>query len=401
MEVERILSTLAADDMEGRGIFKPGLDRAATFLAKEFGRAGLEKLDGADGYLQRFEYYSLSPQHTEITVAGESVGSDEFFVTGSHEAVLWATGDDVRIHLLGPDGNIRATFTELRGSDEKNLILIDRVHTEDFQRYRGFFGKGTRTKTLNDGGLNLFILTDHTSSEIFQVIIHQAVETLHLANVVGKISGVRSNEFVLFSAHYDHLGIIDPVEGDSIANGANDDASGTTAVVALARFFADSPPPERTLLFSLFTAEESGGFGSQYFSSQLDPDEIVAMFNIEMIGKPAVEGPNTAWITGFDRSSFGQILQAAVEGSPYTFYPDPYPGQNLFFRSDNATLARLGVPAHSISTAPIDVDPDYHKVTDEVSTLDIDHMTDTIKAIAAAAVTIVSGEATPTRITLE
>ena len=125
------------------------------------------------------------------------------------------------------------------------------------------------------------------------------------------------------------------------------------------------------------------------------------MFNIEMIGKPAVEGPNTAWITGFERSSFGEILQRAVEGSIYTFYPDPYPTQNLFFRSDNATLARLGVPAHSISTTPIDVDPDYHQVSDEVETLDLDHMTNTIAAIATAAGTIVSGEETPTRVSME
>ena len=122
------------------------------------------------------------------------------------------------------------------------------------------------------------------------------------------------------------------------------------------------------------------------------------MFNIEMIGKPATEGPNTAWITGFERSSFGRILQEAVDGTPYSFYPDPYPDQNLFYRSDNATLARLGVPAHSISTTPIDVDPDYHRVTDEVATLDLDHMTATIEALAKGAATIVSGAATPTRV---
>jgi len=222
-------------------------------------------------------------------------------------------------------------------------------------------------------------------------------EPYPLANVVGMIEGNRTDEFVLFSAHYDHIGIR-PGGEDTIANGANDDASGTTAVIELARFFEDQPKPERSLIFVAFTAEESGGFGSRYFSEQLDPEQIIAMFNIEMIGKPAVSGPNTAWITGYDRSSFGQILSDAVEGTIYEFYPDPYPDQNLFFRSDNATLARLGVPAHSISTTPIDVDPDYHQVSDEVDTLDLDHMTNTIRAIALAAETIISGEATPTRV---
>ena len=122
------------------------------------------------------------------------------------------------------------------------------------------------------------------------------------------------------------------------------------------------------------------------------------MFNIEMIGKPAVSGPNTAWITGWDKSDFGPLMQESAEGSGYEFYADPYPAQGLFTRSDNATLARLGVPAHSISTTPIDVDKDYHQVTDEVVTLDIAHMTNTIKAIVKGAEKIITGELTPTRV---
>jgi Zn-dependent M28 family amino/carboxypeptidase len=225
-----------------------------------------------------------------------------------------------------------------------------------------------------------------------------SVTELPLANVVGYIEGNRKDEYVLFSAHYDHIGIQRPVEGDSIANGANDDASGSTAVIMLADYFKAKSKPERSLLFVTFTAEEIGGYGSRYFSQQLDPDKLVAMFNIEMIGKPATDGPNSAWITGFDKSDFGQILQKSVEGTEYKFYPDPYPTENLFYRSDNATLARLGVPAHSISTTPIDVDPDYHQVSDEVKTLNLEHLANTIKAISAGAATIISGEATPTRV---
>jgi Zn-dependent M28 family amino/carboxypeptidase len=171
--------------------------------------------------------------------------------------------------------------------------------------------------------------------------------------------------------------------------------------VALAEYYMQTGMPERTLLFVAFTAEEMGGYGARHFSEQLDPDQIVAMFNIEMIGKPAVEGPNTAWITGFDRSTFGEILQRAVADTEYQFYPDPYPTQNLFFRSDNATLARLGVAAHSISTTPIDVDGDYHQASDEVGTLDLDHLTNTIRAIAKGAATIISGQETPTRVVIE
>ena len=119
---------------------------------------------------------------------------------------------------------------------------------------------------------------------------YAAVTEQSLMNVVGMIPGRRSDEFVLFSAHYDHIGIRQELDGDSIANGANDDASGTTAVVTLARYFAERGTPERTLLFAAFTAEESGGYGSQYCSTQPAPDQIVAMFNISMNGKPAREG---------------------------------------------------------------------------------------------------------------
>ena len=399
--IERIITALASDDMEGRGIFTDGIERAAAFLEDEFDRIGLGKLNGENGYRQSFPYYSFSLREHRIVVGDEAAGSDEFFLTGSHDSIRWSTGDDVVIHRIKREDNFRALFRQLRNSAVDNLIIVDFSQEKAFRRYHGIFGRRSRSKTINEGNSNVYVLSPFIDSDRYEISIDRDVEKLELTNIVGQIKGKRENEFVLFSAHYDHLGIVDPIDGDSIANGANDDASGTTAVVALARHFAHSPQPERTILFALFTAEESGGMGSQHFASKLDPDQIVAMFNIEMIGKPAVEGPNTAWITGFDRSSFGQILQGAVEGSPYKFYPDPYPDENLFFRSDNATLARLGVPAHSISTTPIDVDKDYHQVSDEVSTLDLDHMTNTIRAIEAASSTIISGEATPTRISIE
>src|SRR5690606_27531610 len=129
-----------------------------------------------------------------------------------------------------------------------------------------------------------------------------------------------------------------------------------------------------------FTAEEIGGFGSQYFSSKLDPARVMAMFNIEMIGKQAKFGKNPAFITGFERSDFGEILQKDLKGTAFRFYPDPYPEQQLFYRSDNATLAALGVPAHTISTCQIDTDKFYHTVDDELETLDVKNIVATIKA---------------------
>jgi len=181
-------------------------------------------------------------------------------------------------------------------------------------------------------------------------------------------------------------------------NGADDDASGTSAMIALAKYYKKLNNNERTLIFVAFTAEEVGGFGARYFSQQLNPDDVVAMFNIEMIGKDSKFGKNTAFITGYDKSDFGKILQKNLEGTEFTFHPDPYISQNLFYRSDNATLAALGVPAHTISTDQIDTDKHYHQVTDEYGTLDVENILSTIKAIAKSAVSIVKGIDTPSRI---
>ena len=287
-EVERIIKTLAADDMQGRATFTPGVEKAAQFIEGEFKKIGLDPLTGNADYRQQ------------------------------------------------------VTMVRSR-QPEKPLF-----------------------------------------------------------NVVGVIPGkTKPDEYVLFSAHYDHIGILKPMQGDSIANGADDDASGVTAVIALADYFKKSNNNARTLIFVAFTAEEIGGFGASYFSKQLNPDKVVAMFNIEMIGKQAKFGANSAFITGYERSDFGTILQKSLTGTQFTFHPDPYPTQNLFYRSDNATLAKLGVPAHTISTVQIDTDKFYHTVKDEVSTLDMNNITSTIKAIALSSRSIVAGEATPTRVAKE
>ncbi len=109
-------------------------------------------------------------------------------------------------------------------------------------------------------------------------------------------------------------------------------------------------------------------------------------------------GQNSAFITGFERSDFGTILQKNLNGTAFKFYPDPYPDQNLFYRSDNASLAAVGVPAHTISTDQIDIDKYYHTVKDELSTLDVGNITSTIRAIALSSRSIVSGLDTPTRV---
>ena len=142
-------------------------------------------------------------------------------------------------------------------------------------------------------------------------------------NVIGILPGKsKPNEYVIFSAHYDHLGM--EKEGiDKIYNGANDDASGTTAVIALAKYFKELDKNERTIIFVAFTGEEIGGFGSKFFSAKMDPSKVVAMFNIEMIGTESKWGKNSAYITCFEKTDVGTILQKYLRGTTFNVSQDP------------------------------------------------------------------------------
>ena len=225
---------------------------------------------------------------------------------------------------------------------------------------------------------------------------------LILFNLIGFLEGKsKKDELIIISAHYDHLGIKTNGVGDLIYNGANDNASGVTAVLALAEYFANNPYNERSIIFVTFTAEEIGLVGSNYFGENINPEKIIAGVNIEMIGKESPFGPNTSWLTGFERSDFGKIIQKNLEGTNYKVLPDPYVDFELFFRSDNASLARLGVPAHTFSTSPMDKDLDYHKVTDEAVTLDPFIISKSIRAIAIGIKSIVSGIDTPSRVAIQ
>ena len=221
-------------------------------------------------------------------------------------------------------------------------------------------------------------------------------------NVIGVLNGKSlSDEYVVVSAHYDHLGIKKEKQGDNIYNGANDNASGVTAVLTLAEHFKKLDLNERSIIFIAFTAEEMGLRGSRYFGKAINPDNFVAGVNIEMIGTESEYGRNTAWITGFDRSSFGEIIQKNLSNTKYKIMPDPYPKQNLFFRSDNAPLARLGIPAHTFSTTAVGKDSHYHKVTDEYKTLDVQNIKESIDLISIGILSIIKGEDTPSRVKIE
>ncbi|AHJ97124.1 M20/M25/M40 family metallo-hydrolase [Hymenobacter swuensis] len=405
--VERIVRTLAADDMQGRATGKPGSLKAAEFLAAEFQRIGLEPLPGLTSFAQTFPAYEARTAAAFVSINGSNVSPDKLLLISGQPHLNWTEADEpaARVVTIGPKDNLMKDVRALLDPKENTIVFVDPTQAAAFARVAGYVKRGGLRADKPAPFTTLLILAPPAPTPLkFQVAATTTIRTVELRNVVGVLPGkdaARATEQVVFSGHYDHLGFLPAVVGDSIANGADDDASGTTAVVALAEYFKKKNDNARPLVFVAFTAEEIGGFGARHFSKQLNPQQVVAMFNIEMIGKQAKFGPNTAFITGFDRSDFGKMLQDNAKGTVFRFEPDPYPEQNLFFRSDNATLARLGVPAHTISTDQIPTDKKYHSVDDEVESLDLPNMTAVITAIGRAAVGIVSGQQTPTRIAPE
>jgi hypothetical protein len=391
-EIRDILTELSDDRMQGRKPLTPGIELAADYISASFRSSGLQPLTPGGDFRQRFQTYQSVVREQSLILNGKTMAAGDFMVFAGSEQVDW-TDAGATIMRLSTTGNPLQEFYGLLQGDRDLIVLADTSQRRMLQRMRN-----ARMQRMG-AGRTVVLAFSQEEVRAYRLRVTATVSRNDYANVVGIIPGrTRPEEFVLFSAHYDHLGIGKPVGQDSIYNGANDDASGTTAVMALARHFSRGQRPERTLVFAAFTAEESGGYGSRYFSAQLDPAKVQAMFNIEMIGTESKWGRGSAYITGYEKTDFGTILQRNLKGTGFVFHPDPYPAQNLFYRSDNATLAALGVPAHTISTSKMDSEKYYHTIDDEIGTLDLSNMTQIIRAIALSSLSIVQGKDTPSRV---
>jgi len=204
-------------------------------------------------------------------------------------------------------------------------------------------------------------------------------------NAVGRLTGsdpALAREVILLSAHLDHVGTRSAPNAapgaDTIYNGADDDASGSVAVLELARAIALGPRPKRTIVFAFFGSEEAGGFGSRHFADRpvVPLAQIVANLQFEMIGRPDGKVPaHTLWLTGYERSTLGPAL--AKHGAKLV--QDPHPEQSFFTRSDNIQFARRGVVAHTVSS--FGLHKEYHQPSDEIGLIDFAHMTDAIRSM--------------------
>lgn len=198
-------------------------------------------------------------------------------------------------------------------------------------------------------------------------------------NIVGVIEGTDpelKKEFVVLSAHYDHIGIEKKDQADKINNGANDDASGVTSVAAMAKYFAKTKVNKRSILIVFFAGEEKGLLGSKSLVQKLKDQNfnLYAQLNIEMIGVP-MKRDYLAYITGFDKSNMAAKINEYTGKNTIGFLPKEAEYQ-LFYRSDNYSFYDVfKKPCQSISTFDFENFDFYHHVSDEFKVMDIPHIT--------------------------
>jgi len=226
--------------------------------------------------------------------------------------------------------------------------------------FRGWITDSAATALLAQAGLDLAKLRSDAGSRDFRPVatgitidasFRNKVEHLRSDNVIGVIRGRDPrlrDEYVVLSTHWDHLGIGPTVDGDSIYNGALDNASGVANVLAIARVMAQGPRPRRSILFNFVTAEESGLLGSAYFAENptVPVEKIIA--NVNMDGGNLLGLSRDLTVLGDTKSELGPMLARQIASSGMRISPDEHPERGYFYRSDHFSFAKAGIPAVSI-----------------------------------------------------
>lgn len=406
---------LASDALQGRGSGTQQEWLAGQYIGSQLQQFGVEPAGETDAlgnttYLQTVNItrnsFSANPQ---ISYGAKTLDYGKDFIALRVSAGQMS-GNLQKITLDGKPNAGAIAFVKLQASDDPQTVGqklnvlagsgAAAILVEETPLYRqrwentaarrlSYTQISGKTETVS----SIFIVSKEAANALAQIADGTKVEIKgqmgepqkqQTWNAVGKITGsdpTLSSEVILLSAHMDHLGVRANAPGDDkIFNGADDDASGCVAVMEMARVLAAGRKPKRTVYFAFFGSEEAGGFGAQYYVNNLPypKEKLVANLEFEMIGRPdAKVKPEELWLTGYERSDLGAEL--AKRGAKLV--QDPHPDQNFFQRSDNYTLARQGVIAHTVSSFGLHTD--YHQASDEIKTIDFSHMTRAINSMVA------------------
>ncbi|MBK9385519.1 MAG: M28 family peptidase [Planctomycetes bacterium] len=393
--VRTTLDFLASDELAGRDTPSPGLERAVQYAVERWKKAGLSPASER-GFVLRYEMAGWRVANAElratlkledgrtVELAGEKdlrlFKMGQAIETSDEPVFLRSWVDEQRDTPEGPEAKSWAKLLELDGDAALWKALAgDREILAG--RRRPEPPKGMPMIAVRAGALPQGKFTASVSAPAPSEV------KLELPNVVALVRGSeKPEEIVLVSAHIDHVGIGLPQRGgkDAIMNGADDDATGSTAVILLAeRFAARKTKPKRTLAFALFSAEEKGLLGSTALAANppFPLERIAVNLNLEMLGRPEPGKRFYVWFTGVSQSDFAAratppFRAAGLEVIEFAM------GEQLFFASDNASFARKGVVAHSISAGSLH--DDYHQPSDEPKRIDVEHMAAAIAGIERA-----------------
>jgi len=387
---------LASDALQGRGSATADEAKAADWVAARFAEFGLARAPGMDTYLQKATV--MQPELSGapvLSAGGEALGNVALLmaplgevrgalaVASSADPAALPTADIVAITSDKADLSAMAEAAHAKGV--KLLLVRESPLTKMVVQQMG--GRPQMSAYL-EGQTPHAMAVAAVPGRAFDRLVRDPGKEVVLAlpgltmgrgtttNAIGYLPGTDPAAGVLLlSAHLDHLG---RRPDGTIMHGADDDASGVTAVVELARALSAAPRSRRGILFVCYGAEELGGFGSAYFGAHppVPLDRIAANIEFEMIGAQDPKLPKGAlMVTGYERSNLAETL--AAHGAQVA--PDPYPSEHFFERSDNYQLALKGVVAHTLSgwaTTPV-----YHKPTDTIANLDLPFMTSAIQSL--------------------
>ena len=420
------LAYLAGPELHGRGSGTADEYHAAQFIAEKLKAYGLAPAAEDGSYIQTAAIKSrtvtaapmLTFDNAKKRPAVWTYGK-EFAVFRLGEPTLSAPLQKLDLHdpnaspssvkngsavllKLKPGASIKE-IVSIAGPylGSKAALLIVEEPTDGEARFQRMSqGMPRMEKRIDDSpaGADILLATRVATQQLWAqpdgtlVKLHTDVtpwQTSPTWNVLAKLEGsTQKDQIILLSAHLDHLGVRD----GKTYPGADDDGSGTVAVMELARALAKEPRAARTVVFALWGSEEAGLLGSKYFLKHptFELSKIVANLEFEMIGRadPKVK-PDQLWLTGWERTDLGPVL--AAHGALLT--GDPHPEQGFFMRSDNFALAKEGIVAQTVSSYGLH--KDYHQPTDTLEKVDWQHLDSAIGSMIAPINWLANSDFTP------
>jgi len=410
------IGVIAHDSMRGRDTPSPGLTKTAEYVADRFRAFGLRPGLGEQGFQQYYPLTSVRPEESDrqrVRLEGPDgrirleSGTDFVAAPTAERAsargplATWRPGsadrppaDGILLVSVTPEnitdvlGRVRDALREQGAAGA--MVVVDAPDAY-FERLRNFFDSEQMSVGQPDALHRPVVLVQRTAvpEELgpalergrpvpegwtADLLTRARVSGDRAMNTIGWIQGSDPelrDEYVVFTAHMDHLGVGEPVDGDSIYNGADDDGSGVAAILELAQAFAAAETkPRRSLVFMTVSGEEKGLLGSRWYTDHpvFPLDRTVAAINLDMIGR---NWQDTVAAIGKEMSTLGETAEAVAERHPdlgLTVVEDQWPERRFYYRSDHYNFARNGVPVLFFFSG---VHEDYHRPSDEIGDLDL------------------------------